>query len=59
VTEAAVAEHAGGVLDDAACRDAARQLQAEALAMPAPADVVGVLEQLARATALSGTSAAR
>ena len=43
VTEAAVAEHAGSVLDDAECRDAARQLQAEALALPAPADVVGVL----------------
>ena len=60
VTEAAVAEHAGSVLDDPACRDAARQLQAEALALPAPADVVGVLEQLARTGACpSGHGAAR
>jgi UDP:flavonoid glycosyltransferase YjiC (YdhE family) len=58
VTEAAVAEHAGSILDDAAYRDAARVLQAEALALPAPADVVPILEQLARTAALSGASAA-
>ncbi len=57
VTEAAVAEQAGIILDDGACRAAARELRAEALALPAPADVVPILEQLARAGTLSGTTA--
>jgi len=48
VTEAEVAADAGIILGDRACQGAARELAAEALALPAPADVVPVLERLAR-----------
>jgi UDP:flavonoid glycosyltransferase YjiC (YdhE family) len=58
VTAATVAEHAGILLEDGRYRAAARELQAEALALPPPADVVPILEQLARTAALSGAGAA-
>ena len=59
VTEAEVAEHAAVILSALAYRDAARELRAEALARPAPADVVPILEQLARAGTPSGPIAMR
>jgi len=48
VTEAEVAREMAVILGDSGYRRAARQLQAEALAMPAPAAVVRQLEQIAR-----------
>ena len=49
VTEAEITAGTELILGDRACRAAARELQAQALALPAPADVVPVLERLARA----------
>jgi UDP:flavonoid glycosyltransferase YjiC (YdhE family) len=47
VTVAEVAAAAALLLDDPAYRDASRQLRAEAVAMPTPADIVPALERLA------------
>ncbi|HEY1619121.1 MAG TPA: nucleotide disphospho-sugar-binding domain-containing protein [Streptosporangiaceae bacterium] len=47
VTQDEVAREMRLLLGDPGYRDAARRLQAEALAMPSPADVVAVLERLA------------